>query len=627
MSGASSRGRGIAFAGVALLALAAVLWVLARDEGERAEPAALSTEPVAVESVRELPDPLGGPRAEADVSALRAPEGSALEVPAEAGDAPEPVAPLDITLRHADGEPAGGALVAVTDADGELLAELVAPEDGRLHFDGWDAAVRVHAAGLSPRPAVLELELGRGAHELALPEGAVLAGRVLVDGEPPGQRFPLAIDDDALAPQLFEGYPGDSRLARLPGQVWGDASDGFLTDADGHFRISGLPHGWVVKLEAPRYFRRDATRSSPEDTAVPALDYTLALLAPALITGRVLTAEGAPAFDATLKGWVRFPEMPPREGVFQSMARGHSFHVTQLDADARFALPLEHVRTLAEALAGARRGPEPGATLDLELDARSDVHGTLHLEREGLDASLPYELGDLYLAPSFTVRVRVLDLDGAPLADASVRPEVSDPFGGRVLRTDADGLVEFLSADSELGLATVVAAGRQAARVTLPAAPQDAPVEVRLGPTTSVDFELLLPAHWSNPAQLNMQVIGERPLFEEGALTPLPIYTSSADPDGMRWRFQNSFSSGYGEIDGQRVYEVSVPREALHLEGLRPHTALRFVLGAARDPAYMGAAYEEPFWVSDALWLEPGEQRRVTIDLRDSERAEPERQH
>ena len=134
---------------------------------------------------------------------------------------------------------------------------------------------------------------------------------------------------------------------------------------------------------------------------------------------------------------------PERIAGFPEQALEYS----SLHDDARFAVPLEHVRTLAEALAGARRGPEPGATLDLELDARSDVHGTLHLEREGLDASLPYELGDLYLAPSFTVRVRVLDLDGAPLADASVRAEVSDQFGGRVLRTDADGLVELIAED------------------------------------------------------------------------------------------------------------------------------------------------------------------------------------
>lgn len=218
-------------------------------------------------------------------AAARAPD-----APADAASDPaEPAPRLRLRLVREDGGPvAGGTLVL---HDGSRLSGLLPiPSEEPLLLEASPSERRVVALLPGRAPQTVVLPSGGGDRDLALPSGAVVAGRVLLEGRAPGEPVPLEvwIDRPAL-PQIVVDVAGAGRpdLRRLQHVVE------TTTALDGSFRVEGFdagatgsvspPFGWTPRAE-------DAGRF-----AAPRTDLTIDCSRRARIRGRLVRGgSGAP---------------------------------------------------------------------------------------------------------------------------------------------------------------------------------------------------------------------------------------------------------------------------------------------------------------------------------------------
>jgi hypothetical protein len=297
----------------------------------------------------------------------------------------------------------GDELVRAGRTDGEGLAHLI-PFDGPV-------SLRVEYGG--HELARLDVEDGRGRHEIVVTRAASVAGIVRVDGLP---RWGVGLSliegdvegDDEWIPRWIRRTLARNGLRALP------SSDSEISRKGGSFRFDWLPPQWsgVLRVQGPDVYRfangeRYVALAQPQEELV--LD--LETIHPELeIRGRVIV-DGEPWPDAFI------------EAHWKS-ASGWDSGLGATDELGRF-----RIRTSAE--------PE---MLHLEF-SNTDI-GPRTLELRG---PLGADLGDLELRPVRDVPFVVRSESGAPIAGARAQlrtasePRWDDPFRGLRLWSEPTG--------------------------------------------------------------------------------------------------------------------------------------------------------------------------------------------
>ncbi|HTE05957.1 MAG TPA: carboxypeptidase-like regulatory domain-containing protein, partial [Planctomycetota bacterium] len=443
-------------------------------------------------------------------------------------------APLDLLVTHAGGAPATGAVVVIG-RDGTVLGKGVTDLAGRVRLvpsggeadgaagdaaDGAaDGAADVLIGGVSDEPVRRRLQSIAGEQTIVLPDGAVVEGRVLVDGAPPRQPLPLSLaraddperDDvkrDKVWYALRTSWPGSSEWADVNSQIVG---------ADGRFRFSGLQdkawrflgagdaYAWegdassaaADGFPAQSEDAADPDRPSMEDkpwfllaarlVRAPATGLVVRLRGMKRITGRVVEAQGgAPVPFASIS-------------FVQRWGSGNSTHasVPRCGADGRFVIALSVAR-------------EPVAALSLDI-RHPEGRGSRQLEVGAEDCATGKDLGDIALDPALEVRVLVRDESGTPIAGAVA---VSDD--GRAQRskpTDAEGRTALHVLP---GTASISVWAARCYGQTVPLPPESLPgdelvVVLRRSPTLDVT---VVRADGSSPEGLRMTLRCAQQLFD-----------------------------------------------------------------------------------------------------------------
>lgn len=517
--------------------------------------------------------------------------------------------PLSVQVLHAHESPAVGGRVALYLPDRSLAGEGVLDRDGRWSHPGVDGPVAVFVLGLSTERARFELTLGRGEHTLTLPAGAVLTGQLLVNGLPPGQPFPLALDavpGDWAALQDHEERPAAPRLA---GEVLSKTPGGFYTDANGHFQLSGLAAGSEVQLQWPRFYEPDDSYPLTLPWTVPASGVVLALRRPFMIRGRVLTGEGLPAAEAEITVKLIFSRQ-----VFSSSRVSISLHDAAVANDGRFAI------AIGSPFMRGRSAEADAAPIEMNLDlvARSPDGSWVSASLVDEVVTRDHLLGDLVLRPAQRVTLLVVDPQGQPVAGAKVRPE-SDRGTPAVLETDEAGQVLIDLAVATLELATVVADGFATELVALPTRPPEQPLQVTLTPACAVRLRLRGP--WddeedpSNEWRFLLSVVADGSAYHDSILSPT---WQRQGPDVLRG-IPDGFA-GLSEVtnldDGAVEWGWHMGVSELLFEGLRADHPMRFSVRVTGTPDSFGPPPEGMVWESEEIWLGAEERRELVADLR-----------
>lgn len=368
--------------------------------------------------------------------------------PAAASLAAEDVSSLELVIRHADGVPAARCRVALV-TGAEVAWSAFAGDDGVAHGVRIEGAAVAWVAGATLLPAQFPLADGHGRHELVLPAGEIIEGRVEFEGGPPPEPVPLG-----LAPIDVDSVPWTVRRALFP-NVMGfatpslDDSLGSLLGDGGSFRFSGLTAGWEGRFEVPyTYFadgEHDLDARAPEH-------------------GRVLKLHRVPH--------VRFRVVSPGErspvpfATATAMVSGNnnsSSTSMRCDAEGRADVAMQRW----------------GQTLAVWIEA-SNPEGTARTTQkfELKDSSKDVDLGDIELVARWTVPFRVTELDGTPIAGAVAETNCGDRL--RSEPTTADGSGQLVGVPPGCAEILVAAARHALAHVPLPAALPAQPIEVKL---------------------------------------------------------------------------------------------------------------------------------------------------
>jgi len=613
-----------------VLALGVATWWLLRDDGSVGDATALRPAAPAAGAAPSLPAPL-------DASSGRdaAPSPSTLVAPERAQPAALPT-PTSLALRvlHAHGPAAGGGRVVVLSRDDVLLAQGALDDDGLWEHAGFDAPVEVYVLGLSPEPGRLSLDVGRGEHELLLPAGAWIAGHVTVNGAPPGRRLPVRLTQVSRTRDLPEGVDGVLPLhAEAP---FAHERGALLSDPGGRFLVSGFANGAEVELDGPSSeYTRDVENSTPQPVHAPHDDVLLALRRDPVVFGRVVHADGTPAGEATLDyefSWARPGAYGDPELRVYARAAGSDFPIR---SDGSFSLALEDQ---GEGQCLDSNGTQVDSSacappqLSVDLRARHASAGSAHFETSGRDPRRDVDAGTLVLQPSQVLRLRVVDTNGAPIKGAKVEVGSSDDIKRFLIAanvaSDADGRLAIPFEDVDLGYVFVGAEAHETRYVVLPPEPPATPLDVTLTADTALLLRVTWPTAWEGepPPQWYVDVIGVPPLFVDAELphgregleqwgpralgafpqTPIPPRAMQAAELQLELRQRD----GHGRVGGLRAHTP------MHLR-LHAHSRSAEFRAAETAVSEASSALEDDvtYWESDALWLEPGEQRVIDVDL------------
>jgi protocatechuate 3,4-dioxygenase beta subunit len=289
-----------------------------------------------------------------------------------------------IEVRHADGSPAPGVLVAVgslawpageTGADGRLL---------------------LHGRPVERTP--VQLLAADGQRQLAwLAPGAERTEIVLTNLKRVSGRAVEAGSDRPLAGALV--WPGHD-----PGSF-------VRTGLDGSFELPIPPEeSWWVQLEVPGFqaFTARGTAAAV-DAAEP--DAPLSLMRAAGCRGRVTAPDGRPVPGARVVA-TPLPNAPPRKSFHADGAEARA----ATDPAGRFEL-------------GSLR---PGIAYAIEV--RADGWAPKRLPGARLREGAPADLGAIVLAREVRIEGRIVDRGGRAIAGATVRRE-----GAKAVVSDARG--------------------------------------------------------------------------------------------------------------------------------------------------------------------------------------------
>ncbi|GJM22929.1 MAG: hypothetical protein DHS20C15_28440 [Planctomycetota bacterium] len=624
----STAGRAALVGLFAVLLIGAATWFVLRDEAPTGDVTALSVDGAPQEVASTLP-----PRGDASASSATSPELSAATT-----DSAQPAAlstpdPLVLRVRHAHGPAAGGGRVVVLSRGDQLLAQGALDVDGRWEQPGVDQALELYVLGLSPAPGRLSLDVGRGEHEIVLPAGAVLAGRVLVNGAPPGRRFPIRLSKVSRSNDLPAGVDGVRALSGHGGLP--RESGALLTDEYGYFLVSGFAPDVALSLDGPSDdYALDVEMSTPQPVRPPHDDVLLALRRLPVVHGRIVRADGSPASDVQLDYDFKWQRPGPYGDPTLRMFAAVGSPGRQVDEQGFFS---EVIEDHGE---GRCLDPATGDELDselcapaqfsVELFATHPTAGSARFSSSGHDPRHDVDAGVLVLAPAEFVRLRVLNARGERVE--SVRVELgNEDFMRRLvvganLHADADGVIEFALEDAPLGFAFVGASHYETAYVELPAVPPREVIDVQLVDASSVTLNVTWPANSDDlgdtssaaPAKWIVDVSGVPPLFTDADLP-------HTEPGMQRWgpRSFNATPSTprpYRVAHGNTI-SLEIPKRgaSARIDALQPHTSFRLRLHSrsARpgDPQDETSGADITYWSSESLWLEPGEQRVIEVDL------------
>lgn len=295
----------------------------------------------------------GLPAGQYQALALAADLGSAWPVRAEVqgGDAPTDALEVVVHPGHTLKMQVRGLTVGIGGGDAELVVEGalvtlsaealhvlalydVSDSSGEISFRGLPAGryyVAVRAPGyLTDQPRWVEVP-SPDTVAITLGRGVTVEGRALDrDGRPvAGAKVAAHIKTTAGAFWVIE----DDRLGVLHRLVRPDglpisaASRRFSTDADGRFRLSGLPPGEVeVEVIKPGLIPARTTRAALEEGAVSA-GHTLTLLPGVGVAGEVQAADGSPLAGAQVR-W----RMASDVGFWRAQARSNGAGAFTFDA-------------------------------------------------------------------------------------------------------------------------------------------------------------------------------------------------------------------------------------------------------------------------------------------------------
>jgi protocatechuate 3,4-dioxygenase beta subunit len=406
---------------------------------------------------------------------------------------PAPVPLIEGVVNGPDGRPIADAFVEARPVsrqfDGAVRVTARTDAAGRFHVtlkSNEPHDVRVESKGLAAR----KLEKVRPGTPLTvtLTKGAVIAGTVRdATGAPVARARVEALEEFGGVPFMFAGGGGwEPDTGRVEA----------VTDERGRFRLEGVAPGLHTVRAAARGFGR-ARR--PSIAAGRSVDLTL--LPGGSIVGSVIGSDGRPAAGALVRVEAEAPQMGaavPLEktdsagrfeivgleaGPYRLVARHEGYApsvlsgvVVERAGEVRADLVLEGGVPVTGRLVGGSEQPVAGRAWIDELSGartprsladvlRADAGADGVFRIEGVPAGSHVlvvtapghssqrvdvqvrpkdglaDLGDLFLETGLTIRGRVSDRDGAPIADAQIRGFQPRTFAGppAEARSEVDG--------------------------------------------------------------------------------------------------------------------------------------------------------------------------------------------
>jgi len=550
-------------------------------------------------------------------------------------------APLVVHVQHAHGVPAVGARVGLFTPDPlRFVAEGVLDEHGAWHQPGSDSPRSVFVVGVTPEPVRFGLEVARGEHAFTLPAGAPISGRVLLDGAPATERFPLAMvavdparrgrraPESPLA-QADRGLTVPALRSDLAAVVGDGERSGFYTSADGTFTVSGLPAQAEVFFQTPAEWRLDQ-ELSPMPVLAPAAEIVLHLRSPTvLLCGRVVDALGDPVPHAPLRlrqfhtwhAWDWDDELEDEDTDIADRVwflSGGTWEreriATNADALGRFCFAPSVNRQIPRAPPG--HDPEAARHSD-RIEVLAYGPGDLRARVELVDPDGEDELGELVLRPTPHHVVCVVDELGRAAVGVPVRIDHEEPRLAFVQHTDVRGQAIVEVGDVGSGSLTIAAPGYDTARVVLPERPESEPIRVQLVPAVTLTVQVSWPASFvPNSFEWSLEIEGPPPVFRDGLLAEAPLARGevAAGPSALRtWLAARPY---LGEASTPRRVILEARYAAtIATEGLRPHNQVTPRLFLSEAPGFAEFAPPRLVWTGDTLWLEPGERRVLDVDL------------
>jgi hypothetical protein len=373
----------------------------------------------------------------------------AVSPPREAVEAVEAQPAAVYAVREPQGRPIPDAFAALC-APGRVLGS--GKTDGRgewAHEHPEDGSGKLLVIAPSWVPSLVDVPLGPGEHVVTLEAGAAVSGKVIVDGEEPGEPLPLTLRCSHDLVHLDELGIEWKAFDRLPsaGSWFQDR-----TDPHGTFAFRGLPSDWMGQLRLPVEYRMEdptqADSTAPNAIALhaPVEGLEVRVVRRLTLTGRVIefpSAVPTPVAGAILIPALRFP----RTGGTCSSVE------TRTDEKGRFTFALPCKSLLGGNL---QIGPPDRAffrTIDVEpaeVDGELDL-GNLALMESRLNAKV--------------VQLHVVDTAGKPIRGAVAAPDFSSPASHP---TDEEGRTAVGCVLPGITTLAVYAAGYETAHVPVP---------------------------------------------------------------------------------------------------------------------------------------------------------------